>query len=81
MGDSTWTQLRDRPVPEVYDPTAQHLWHYPGGGINALHASNGILIRTHVEPESLQQAVRGAIAEVDPRGIVSGPSAIQSLLF
>ena len=65
VGDSTYGDPGRHPPPEIYHPMSQHLWDYPGGGMHRQHTRNGILIRTHAEPEALQQAVQQAIAEVD----------------
>ena len=67
VADSTHIRPGDRPTPEIYYPLSQHMWDFPGGGQHGIHTRNGILIRTHVDPGTLQREVRKAIAEVDPR--------------
>ena len=69
VGDSFYKRLTKGPRPEMYYPMSQHLWDYPGGGFHRLHTRNGILVRTHVEPATLQQAIRQAIAETDPNQV------------
>ena len=63
------TRIRpqDDPTPTMYIPYQQHLWDYAGSGLFLIHARKEFAIQTgFAEPMGLANAVRKAVANVDP---------------
>jgi putative ABC transport system permease protein len=63
----TRMRLQNEPMPVIYVPYQQHLWDYGGTGSFYIHAQKDFVIRTDTaDPMDLANAVRRAVADVDP---------------